>query len=67
MMFNLTKEQNDLFMKVHNKHMNTFGTDNKQKYSLKNVKKVIWDEEEDCIKVYYEDVWWHYTKKLEWY
>lgn len=66
-MFDLMKEQFDLFMKVHNKHMEAFGSENKKKYAMENVKRVVWDQEEDCLKVYYEDEWWHYTKDLTWY
>ncbi|MEG7342538.1 hypothetical protein V6E27_28735 [Bacillus cereus] len=66
-MFKLTKEQYELFIKVHERHMQAFGTKNQQKYALINVKDIVWDEDEDCLKVYYEDEWWHYTRELEWY
>ncbi|PDY82777.1 hypothetical protein [Bacillus cereus] len=66
-MFDLTKEQYDLFIKVHNKHMNAFGLANQKKYALENVRKVVWDESEDCLTVHYDDEWWHYTKDLTWY
>ncbi|MCC2380945.1 hypothetical protein LKM00_26470 [Bacillus wiedmannii] len=66
-MFDLTKEHYDLFIQVHNKHMSVFGTNNKQKYALEHVKNVVWDENEDCLKVHYDDVWWHYSKDLTWY
>ncbi|QQY96011.1 hypothetical protein [Bacillus thuringiensis] len=51
----------------HERHMQAFGTKNQKKYALINVKDIIWDEDEDCLKVYYEDEWWHYTRELEWY
>lgn len=47
--------------------MQAFGTKNQKKYALINVKDIVWDEDEDCLKVYYEDEWWHYTRELEWY
>lgn len=56
-MFDLTQEQYELFIKVHERHMKAFGTDNQKKYSLNNVEHVIWDENENCLKVYYADEW----------
>ncbi|PFW61533.1 hypothetical protein [Bacillus sp. AFS075034] len=66
-MYGLTEKQYDLFMQVHNKHMKVMGTDNQNKYALENVERVIWDSLEGCLKVYYKDIWWHYTKDLTWY
>ncbi|PFU19422.1 hypothetical protein [Bacillus cereus] len=66
-MFDLTQEQYELFIKVHERHMKAFGTDNQKKYALNNVEHVIWDENENCLKVYYADEWWHYTRELGWY
>lgn len=66
-MFDLTIEQYDLFIKVHQRHMAAFGTDDKRKYALENVERVIWDRDEDCLTVFYEDEWWHYDKDLTWY
>lgn len=57
----LTSEQQQFFMKMHQRHMKAMGTDNQKKYALVNVKKVAWDKEEKTVNVYYEDAWWHYS------
>ncbi|MFT9494585.1 MULTISPECIES: hypothetical protein [Bacillota] len=66
-MFGLTPDQYDLFMRVHKRHMKAMGTENQRKYAIENIKKVVWDKKEDCLKVYYDDVWWHYDKREDWY
>lgn len=66
-MFDLTAEQHDLLLRVHAEHMKYVGNEYKEKYALENVKKVVWDQQEDCLKIYYDDIWWHYTKTLEWW
>lgn len=66
-MFDLTEEQYQLLIKVHDEHMRYQGSENKEKYKLENIQNVVWDEKENCLKVYYSDIWWHYTKKMEWY
>jgi hypothetical protein len=68
-MFGLKPEQYFLFLTVHVKHLKTLESKERQMdLSLKNIKEVIWDEEEDCLKVYYRNGdWWHYTKSEEWY
>ena len=44
------------------------GTDEQKKRTLDNVTRIIWDEEEQCLKVYYKDgEWWHYGADGEWY
>lgn len=63
----LTDEQKQLFLNVHKSHMKAMGTDNQKKYALENVKKVVWDEKEQTVNVYYEDIWWHYDKRGCWY
>lgn len=65
--FGLTVEQSELFLNTHRKHMNAMGLEDKNRYSLSQVRNVVWDAAEQCIKVYYLDVWWHYTQKHEWY
>lgn len=63
----LTETQQQLFLRVHEKHLKAMGTDNQRKYALENVKKVAWDREEQTVNVYYEDTWWHYDKRGCWY
>jgi hypothetical protein len=65
--FQLSPENYDWFIQIHRKHMKTWGTENQKKYSLPNVRDVIYDKEEDCLKVYYDDVWWHYDHRGCWY
>lgn len=65
--FKLSPDHFDLFMRIHRSHMKAWGADNQKKYSLPNVKDVIYDKEEDCLKVYYEDTWWHYDRRGTWY
>jgi hypothetical protein len=65
--FKLEPEHFDWFMRTHRAHMKAWGTDNQKKYSLPNVKDVIYDEAEDCLKVYYDDTWWHYDRRRTWY
>lgn len=66
-MYGLTKEQAEMFLNTHEKHMKAFGTENQKKYALENVRSVKWDEESKTVNVYYDDIWWHYTKNGEWY
>jgi hypothetical protein len=63
----LADDQKHLFLSVHRSHMKMMGSDNQKKYALENVKKVVWDKKENCIKVYYEDNWWHYDKRGVWW
>jgi len=65
--FGLTAEQSEMFLNIHKNHMAAMGTENQKKYARTKVKNVVWDYKDDCLKVYYEDIWWHYTKKGEWY
>jgi hypothetical protein len=63
----LTEEQQQLFNRIHNRHMKAMGTDNQKKYAKENLKKVIWDSKEKRLKVHYEDIWWHYDTRGCWY
>jgi hypothetical protein len=65
--FGLTEEQSKLFLDIHKSHMAAMGSDNQAKYSLAAVRNVVWDREDDCIKVYYDDIWWHYDRRGQWY
>lgn len=63
----LTEEQKEMFFRIHNNHMKAMGTDNQKKYAKENLKKIAWDIKEKCLKVYYEDSWWHYDTRGCWY
>jgi hypothetical protein len=63
----LTDQQQQLFQSVHKRHMSAFGSENKLKYALDNLREINWDRKENCLKVYYDDVWWHYDTKGDWY
>jgi hypothetical protein len=65
--FNLSIKQTDLLLQTHTSHMEAMGSQGKEKYSLRNIRKVLWDEKELCLKVYFDDVWWHYCKDGTWY
>jgi uncharacterized protein YciU (UPF0263 family) len=66
--FNLTEEQFDLFKWVHARHYAAWGTEARKKFTTDHIKKVVWDEDEDCLKVYYDSGdWWHYCKDGTWY
>jgi hypothetical protein len=65
--FGLTEEQSELFLSVHKSHLAAMGIESQMKYKLPYVQKVVWDQEKDCLKVYYDDVWWHYLKEGTWY
>lgn len=65
--FKLSREHYEWFIKTHRAHMQAWGMENQKKYSLPNVRDVKYDKREDCLKVYYEDVWWHYDRRGEWW
>lgn len=65
--FKLSKEHYEWFIKIHRAHMRACGTEMQKKYSLPNIRDVIYDHEEDCLKVYYDDTWWHFDKRGCWY
>jgi hypothetical protein len=65
--FKLATEHFEWFMRTHRIHLKAWGTDNQKKYSLPNVRDVIYDKDEDCLKVYYDDEWWHYDRRGTWY
>lgn len=65
--FKLSPDHFAWFLGMHRAHMRAWGTENQKKYSLPNVKDVVYDKQEDCLKVYYEDTWWHYDRRGQWY
>jgi hypothetical protein len=66
-MFDLTEEQYQLLLRVHAEHMKYCGSELKKKYTLDNAKSSVGRKREDCLKIYFDDIWWHYTKTLEWW
>ncbi|MEH7392437.1 hypothetical protein [Bacillus sp. JJ1474] len=66
-MFGLSPKQYFLFLSIHVKHLKSMGSELQKKYCLSKVKDVVWDKQEDCLKVYYDDTWWHYDKSGRWY
>jgi hypothetical protein len=65
--FKLSPEHFNWFINIHRAHMRAWGTENQKKYALPNVKDVVYDKQEDCLKVYYKDTWWHYDRRGQWY
>lgn len=63
----LTKNQGELFLSVHKSHRAAMGSENQRKYALHNVRNVVWNIEEDCLHVHFDDVWWHYDKRGCWW
>lgn len=65
-MHNLTREQVELFNRVHRMHLNAMGTEAQVKRTLEHVKSVTWHSE-GVLKVVYDDgEWWHYRKGGTW-
>jgi hypothetical protein len=65
--FGLTQEQAEMFLNIHKSHIAAMGSENQKKYGLAYVENVIWNAEKDCLKVYYEDIWWHYDRRGCWW
>lgn len=63
----LTREQAELFLSVHRSHKAAMGTENQRKYHLANVRKVEWNDKENCLHVHYDDIWWHYDSHGQWW
>jgi len=64
----LPQAQAELFHSVHAKHLKAMGTTEQAKHQLEQVTRVVWDEEEQCLKVWYAyGDWFHYGADGEWY
>lgn len=63
----LSDEQKQLFDRVYSRHMAAMGTEKRKKYSVDHLKEIKWNETEKCLEVYYNDDWWHYDTKGDWY
>lgn len=65
---NLTDNEYALFLQVYARHNSAMGLEKRKDYTLSDIVKVEWNEEEDCLHVYYKDgEWWHYCKDGTWY
>jgi len=62
----LTESQQQFFERMHKKHMSAMGGDHQKKYAKENIKKIVWDNKEKCLEVYYPDNWWHYSVNGSW-
>ncbi|MBE1554524.1 hypothetical protein [Sporosarcina limicola] len=66
-MDNLHQKTKELLLRVHAKHTATMGQIEKEKHSLENIRKVVVDRKEKCLKVCYEHEWYHYAPNGAWY
>lgn len=67
---NLSSEHYELFKRVHAKQLTTFweGMEAKENRNLDHITTVMWDQEEDCLKVSFDDgETWRFTKNEEWF
>lgn len=56
-----------IFLLIHEKHMESMGTDERAKYEGK-IKSVKVDRRQQALKVTYENGdWWYYSAKGTWY
>lgn len=62
----LTEDQQEIFTRTHEKHMDACGESSKKSYQPKGVS---WDKSRGCIVVICsgEGVWFHYTRDGSWY
>ncbi|UKS67697.1 hypothetical protein [Rossellomorea marisflavi] len=57
-----------LLLEVYANHNRSMGLEKRIDYSISHIVKVEKDQDEDCLKVYYENGdWWHYARNGEWY
>ncbi|WP_371069112.1 hypothetical protein [Sediminibacillus sp. JSM 1682029] len=65
---NLTDQQRAIFARTHVQHQEAMGLEKSKEYGIQNVKELRWDDEENCLKVYFANGdWWHYTPNGQWY
>lgn len=55
------------FYKVYSRHLSTMDQQAKLCYGLDDIKKIDWDNKQQCFKVYFANDWFHYTSSGEWY
>ena len=61
----LTPDQQELFITVYAKHMNSLG--DRAREGLGYPISVAWHEEDECLHVHYRGTWYHYTPDGTWY
>lgn len=64
----LTDGEYQLLLKVYAAHNRSMGLEERKKYTLSNIVKVVRNSRNQCLKVYYDTGdWWHYSAKGIWY
>ena len=64
----LNDEEYNLLLSVYANHNRSMGRDERIKYSLSHVVKVVRNVKEKCLEVHYSDGnWWHYSVNGSWY
>lgn len=64
----LTADQKELFSRIYDRHMNSFGTQARQKYTIDHLEQIQWDMKDKCLRVYFDNGdWWHYDPNGTWY
>ncbi|WP_338709212.1 hypothetical protein [Paenibacillus amylolyticus] len=64
----LTEEQKQLLKETNRRHQRAWESEKKKaEHSVEQMKKVEWDRQEKCLKVYYEKDWYHYSLDGSWY
>ncbi|WP_168121915.1 hypothetical protein [Paenibacillus sp. HB172176] len=64
----LSTYQQSLLKSIHARHMRAFGTEKRKLYTVDQIRKVIGDEEADCLKIYFKNGdWWHYLQDGTWF
>lgn len=63
----LTPGQKYIFHSTYAAHLMSMGTDMRAKHTADHLDKVIWDQSDGCLKVYYDNGnWWHYDRGAWW-
>lgn len=63
----LTDSHRNLFVKVYQKHLLSMGTNQREKFFPKHLRKVEWNERTNSIHVHFVGNWWHYNNDHTWY
>lgn len=65
---NLSKDEYKLLLTVYANHNRSMGLEERAKYTLSDIIKVVSKPEEKCLHVYYKNGdWWHYSYDGTWY
>lgn len=63
----LSEGEKELFIKVHQKHLRAWGSEERKKeHSAERIKEIKRNVKENCFNVYYENVWYHYYANGTW-